>query len=102
MNKSANYLKGYGAAVCKGLLLFVMMLFSASIYAQQGSRIISGTVVDENGEPLPGAHVMQKKVNKNDSQAAVVVDVDGKFMITVPAATKELEVSYSQLLFSNR
>ena len=94
MNKSANYLKGYGAAVCKGLLLFVMMLFSASIYAQQGSRIISGTVVDENGEPLPGAHVMQKKVNKNDSQAAVVVDVDGKFMITVPAATKELEVSY--------
>ena len=94
MNKSANYLKGYGAAVCKGLLLFVMMLFSASIYAQQGSRIISGTVVDENGEPLPGAHVMQKKINKNDSQAAVVVDVDGKFMITVPAATKELEVSY--------
>ena len=94
MNKSANYLKGYGAAVCKGLLLFVMMLFSASIYAQQGSRIISGTVVDENGEPLPGAHVMQKKINKDDSQAAVVVDVNGQFMITVPAATKELEVSY--------
>ena len=94
MNKSANYLKGYGAAVCKGLLLFVMMLFSASIYAQQGSRIISGTVVDENGEPLPGAHVMQKKINKDDSQASVVVDVNGQFMITVPAATKELEVSY--------
>ena len=94
MNKSANYLKGYGAAFCKGLLLFVMMLFSASIYAQQGSRIISGTVVDENGEPLPGAHVMQKKINKDDSQAAVVVDVNGQFVITVPAATKELEVSY--------
>lgn len=94
MNKSANYLKGYGAAVCKGLLLFVMMLFSVSIYAQQGSRIISGTVVDENGEPLPGAHVMQKKINKDDSQAAVVVDVNGKFVITVPAATKELEVTY--------
>ena len=53
MNKSANYLKGYGAAVCKGLLLCVMMLFSVSIYAQQGSRIISGTVVDSSWEPLP-------------------------------------------------
>ena len=33
-------------------------------------------------------------MNKSDSQAAVAVDVNGRFMITVPASTKELEVSY--------
>lgn len=95
MNRSTNNLKGYTATLCKGALLVCILLFSSiCMYAQQGSRIISGTVVDENGEPLPGAHVMQKKINKDDSQAAVVVDVNGKFMITVPAKTKELEVSY--------
>lgn len=95
MNRSTNNLKNYGTAICKGaLLVFILLISSISMYAQQGSRIISGTVLDENGEPLPGAHVMQKKINKDDSQAAVVVDVNGKFMITVPASTKELEVSY--------
>ena len=50
MNKSANYLKGYGTAICKGLLLVSIMLCSAiSMYAQQGSRTINGIVVDENG-----------------------------------------------------
>ena len=95
MNRSTNNLENYGTAICKGaLLVFILLISSISMYAQQGSRIISGTVLDENGEPLPGAHVMQKKINKDDSQAAVVVDVNGKFMITVPASTKELEVSY--------
>ena len=95
MNRSTNNLKGYTATLCRDAWLVCILLFSSiCIYAQQGSRIISGTVVDENGEPLPGAHVMQKKINKDDSQATVVVDVNGKFMITVPASTKELEVSY--------
>ena len=95
MNGSANYRKGYSSTIFKSLMLAFFMLFSViGVYAQQGSRIISGTVVDENGEPLPGAHVMQKKMNKSDSQAAVAVDVNGRFMITVPASTKELEVSY--------
>ena len=95
MNKSANYLKGYGATLCKGLLLVSIMLFSAlSMYAQQGSRTISGIVVDENGEPLPGAHVMQQKEKKSDSQAAVAVDMNGHFSLTIPASTKAIEVSY--------
>ena len=95
MNGSANYRKGYSSTIFKSLMLaFFMLLSVIGVYAQQGSRIISGTVVDENGEPLPGAHVMQKKMNKSDSQAAVAVDVNGRFMITVPASTKELEVSY--------
>ena len=95
MNGSANYQKGNSSTIFKSLMLAFFMLFSViGVYAQQGSRIISGTVVDENGEPLPGAHVMQKKMNKSDSQAAVAVDVNGRFMITVPASTKELEVSY--------
>lgn len=62
MNGSANYQKSYSSTIFKSLMLAFFMLFSViGVYAQQGSRIISGTVVDENGEPLPGAHVMQKK-----------------------------------------
>lgn len=95
MNKSANYLKGYGTAICKGLLLISIMLCSAiSMYAQQGSRTINGIVVDENGEPLPGAHVMQQREKKSDSQAAVAVDMNGHFTLTIPASTKAIEVSY--------
>ena len=95
MNKSANYLKGYGAAICKGLLLVSIMLCSAiSMYAQQGSRTINGIVVDENGEPLPGAHVMQQREKKGDSQAAVAVDMNGHFTLTIPASTKAIEISY--------
>ena len=95
MNRSANYQKSYGATICKGLMFVCILLFSAiSMYAQQGSRTINGIVVDENGEPLPGAHVTQKKEKKSDSQVGVAVDINGHFSITIPASTKAIEVSY--------
>lgn len=95
MNRSANYQKSYGTTICRSLILACILLFSAiGIYAQQGSRTISGIVVDEKGEPLPGAHVMQKREKNSDSQAAVAVDINGHFSITFPASTKAIEVSY--------
>ncbi|MBQ8520323.1 MAG: SusC/RagA family TonB-linked outer membrane protein [Bacteroides sp.] len=95
MNRFTSYLKGCKTTLCRGLLLIALLFASTmGVYAQQGLRTISGIVVDENGEPLPGAHVTQKKENKNESQAAVAVDINGHFSLTLPASTKEIEVTY--------
>ncbi len=49
---------------------------------------ISGTVLDENGEPMIGATVRLK-----DSNVAVVTDIDGRF--TIPARNgQKLQISY--------
>ena len=46
----------------------------------QGTRNIGGTVVDEQGQPLPGAFVLQSGTSNG-----VVTDLDGHYSITVPA-----------------
>lgn len=82
------------------LLLVGFLIGSQSLYAQpakpaaQGSRTVSGIVTDENGEPLPGAYVSQRRVTKEQSVAGVMADVNGHFSLTVPANTLELEVVY--------
>jgi hypothetical protein len=46
---------------------------------QQDGRRVSGTVVDESGEPVIGANVIEKGVPANGT----VTDVDGNFSLTV-------------------
>ncbi len=60
----------------------------------QAPRTIQGIVTDENGEPLPGAAVAQKRVNKTQSIVGVQSDINGHFSLTLPANTKEIEVSF--------
>lgn len=50
---------------------------------------VSGTVTDVNGDPLPGANVIEK-----DTQNGVVTDFDGKFTISLQNADAVLLVSY--------
>lgn len=57
--------------------LFVLLLSGFTLIAQ--NRTITGTVLDENNEPLPGASV----VIENTSQG-VSTDFDGLFEISVP------------------
>ena len=71
-------------SLCIGLL---MTLLATTAFAQ--NRIVKGTVVDQNNEPIIGATVM---VNGN-SQNGTVTDMDGKFSISVPAG-KKIKVSY--------
>ena len=53
---------------------------SASAAPQQGKvRVVTGTVVDQDGEPLVGAGVLLSKGQ------GVTTDLDGKFSIRVPA-----------------
>jgi len=81
--------------------LFIQLILAGSLvgyqplHAQQsGNRTISGIVVDENGLPLPGAGVTQKRVTKEESIAGIMTDINGHFTLTLPSGTKEIEVSY--------
>ena len=71
-------------SLCIGLL---MTLLATTAFAQ--NKIVKGTVVDQNNEPIIGATVM---VNGN-SQNGTVTDMDGKFSISVPAG-KKIKISY--------
>jgi TonB-linked SusC/RagA family outer membrane protein len=90
----------------KQKVFFIIQLFlvgfltcSQLSYAQQsgqnqGTRTIQGIVTDENGEPLPGAAVAQKRVVKDESIQGVITDQNGRFTLTLPARTKQIEVSF--------
>jgi TonB family protein len=51
--------------------------------------LVSGTVTDSNGNPLPGANVIIIGGSTGTS-----TDTEGNFKLTVPANTKKLEVSF--------
>ncbi len=57
--------------------------------AQQSIGAITGTVVDENGDPVIGASVFEKGNARNGAST----DIDGKFSIKVKAGTV-IKVSY--------
>ena len=67
------------------LTLIMLCLFSVA-YAQSIS--VSGTVVDEIGEPIPGANVLQKGTTNG-----VLTDIDGNFSLKAPNGAT-LVVSY--------
>jgi predicted SpoU family rRNA methylase len=51
--------------------------------------IVKGKVIDEKGNPLPGATVLAKGTTK-----AVLTNADGDFTIDMPANSTKLVVSY--------
>ncbi len=50
---------------------------------------VTGSVVDENGNPLPGA-----SVKVSGTTLGTVADIDGNFTLKVPATATTLEVSF--------
>jgi TonB-linked SusC/RagA family outer membrane protein len=70
------------------VFLFAMLLAvnCAFVYGQPSSdRVVTGTVIDEDGGALPGASVMVK-----GTKIGATTDVNGKFNIDVPADAKTL------------
>ena len=59
------------------LILFILMMFSTTLWAQQ---TITGKVMGDNGEALPGVNVRVK-----DTQIGSVTDVNGNYGIKTPA-----------------
>ncbi|MEO0775979.1 MAG: SusC/RagA family TonB-linked outer membrane protein [Bacteroidota bacterium] len=66
------------------LLLLAVVSFS---YAQ---RTVSGTITDQEGEPLIGASILAK-----GTTTGTVTDFDGNYALEVPEGTTELEFSYT-------
>ncbi|WP_242203518.1 SusC/RagA family TonB-linked outer membrane protein [Aestuariivivens insulae] len=60
----------------RGFLLMVILFLSVSAYGQ--SKAVSGTVTDQNGQPLPGAQILVK-----GTQRGATTDFDGKYTIDV-------------------
>ena len=60
------------------LLFSMLLLLSISNVLQAQNRTVSGTVLDEKSQPLPGVTVQVK-----GSSAATVTDVNGKYAIKV-------------------
>ena len=56
---------------------------------KQETGTISGKIVDEKGETLPGASVLIKELNK-----VVQSNPDGTFNVTVPAGTYNIQISF--------
>ena len=70
-------------------LLMCLFLCSAIGYAQNNVNI-SGTVVDNNGDPLIGVSI----VAKGAGATGTITDATGKYGITVPAKSTVLQFSY--------
>lgn len=70
------------------LLLGSLIMLHAAAWAQP-AKTVTGTVVDENGEPLIGASVTAKGLT-----TGVITDFDGTFTLTVSNSVSELQVTY--------
>lgn len=76
------------------LLVFVCLITSFGAYAQADSKMVTGTVIDERGEPVIGANVKIKGTAQGTS-----TDMDGKFALEAQPGTT-LVISY--IGYSNR
>lgn len=64
---------------------------------QQGEIVIKGMVVDESGDPLPGATIKVKEGKENDNKGVMrgtVTGINGQFSIKVPNMKVLLEISF--------
>jgi len=73
----------------KTLLLLAIFLYTGVQVVMAQSKTVTGTVVDDNNEPLPGMAVKVK-----GSQTGTVTDLNGSFELVVPdGSSDELEIS---------
>ena len=70
----------------KTLCLGVVLMFSASALAQ--NQTVTGTVIDELGEPVIGA-----TVTVVGEKTATITDMDGNYKIAVPKG-KKVTITY--------
>lgn len=67
-------------------MVLLMVLTTSMAFAQ---KEMSGKVIDETGATIPGVSVVVK-----GTTTGTITDMDGKYSLTVPAATKNLSFSF--------
>lgn len=70
------------------MLVAVLLMMSLSAVAQ--SFKASGTVVDNNGDPIIGATI----ILKGNPKVGTVANIDGEFVLDVPSNNSKLVISY--------
>lgn len=75
-------------------LLFFLLFLPLMVFAQ--STVITGNVVDENNNPLPGVAIQIKGSKK----LGAFTDFDGNFSISVPNSSSKILV-FSYLGYKN-
>lgn len=80
-------MKNLKSIILKGIMLIPLLTFTIVIYAQ--SIAVSGTVIDENKEPLVGVTVQLMGTG-----IGTVTDIDGNFKLPTIPTDGNLEVSY--------
>lgn len=73
--------------VTRALMALVLCGTTSAAMAQVA---VQGTVIDDTGEPVIGATVMEKGVPGNGT----ATDIDGKFKVNVKSNKAQLVVSY--------
>lgn len=78
------------------LFLFLVAVLSGSlVFAQTESRKITGTVLDEKGQTLPGVTVLLKGTSNEDANSyGTTTDADGNFSLSVPDLSGTLIFSF--------
>lgn len=72
-------------------LTLILSCFLLSMSLAIGQNVsVSGTVVDESGEPIIGASIDVK----GDARYGAISDVNGRFSFEAPSSAKTLEVSF--------
>lgn len=95
MKKQSVYLcnRHNVSRLCYVMFLFLLgTVFGHEVYAQRINsveRTITGRVIDQVGEPLPGVNVMQKGTTNG-----TITDMDGKYSLIVSAERSILVFSY--------
>ncbi len=84
----------YHGKLLRLVMIFVALFLYGTMSYAQTDRMISGIVVDENGAPLPAAHIRQVSQTKGEELAAVITDMNGHFRLTLLRTAKEIEVSF--------
>ncbi len=85
----------YSYIILLGLLVFASAAFAQDnsstgqrAAAQQNQITVTGTIVDENGESVPGATIAQKETTNG-----TITDLEGKFTLMVPS-NADLVISF--------
>jgi len=71
-------------------LFALLMCFCTSLWASAQTSNVTGTVIDENGDPMIGATVSVKDV----PNLATATDIDGKFTLSIPTSDASLVVTF--------
>ncbi len=73
----------------KLLLLILFPFITSHLFSQENDVFITGNVVGENGEPIPGVNIFIQNTSNG-----TISEFDGNYLISVPAAAQIIVYSY--------